>query len=349
MLSENTILKKAVDALRERLPAGWTVELVEIEARGPDGVVDGVVRLVAPDGREAELVAEVKRRLDPRRAQELTEQVGRQANGRQALAVSPWMSRSTREILIDAGLNLVDLTGSVRMSLSEPGLFIETAGADRDPWPDASRVTLRGSKAARVVRALCAARPPIGVRELAEEAGTTPGYVSKLVRKLDQQAAVRRTEGGQVGEVDLRRLLERWGDDAPLEKRATTTSWIAPRGLGALQERLTKLDIRYAVTGSLAASQRAPVAAPRVVSVYVEDPEAFAAEAGLRAADAGANVLLLVPDDDYVFEGTWIEKQLRFAALSQVVADLLSGPGRGPAEADALLAWMNDNEEVWRG
>lgn len=200
-----------------------------------------------------------------------------------------------------------------------------------------------------MVRALCTAAPPIGVRELADEAGTTPGYVSKLVRMLDQRAAVRRTEGGQVGEVDLRRLLERWGADAPLEKRATTTSWIAPRGLRALQERLKKLDTRYTVTGSLAASLRAPVAAPRVVSVYVEDPEAFAAEADLRTADAGANVLLLVPDDDYVFEDTWTEKQIRFAALSQVVADLLSGPGRGPAEADALLAWMNDNEEAWRG
>lgn len=36
-------------------------------------------------------------------------------------------------------------------------------------------------------------------------------------------------------------------------------------------------------------------------------------------------------------------------SLPQVVADLLSGPGRGPAKADALLAWMADNAEVWRG
>ncbi len=349
MLSENTILKKAIDALRERLPPGWGIELQAIEVRTVAGRVDGVVRVVAPDGREAELVAEVKRRLDPRRAQELADQVKLLAPGRPALAVAPWMSSSTREILVDAGLGVVDLTGGIRVALSEPGLFIETHGADRDPWPEAARVTLRGSKAARVVRALCAACPPIGVRELAEEAGTTPGYVSKLVRMLDQQAAVRRTEGGQVGAVDLRRLLERWGEDAPLERRASTSSWIAPRGLSALQDRLKKLHARYAVTGSLAASQRSPVAAPRVVSIYVEDPEAFAAESGLRTAEAGANVLLLVPDDEFVFEDTWIGQGLRFAALPQVVADLLSGPGRGPAEAEALLAWMKSNLGVWRG
>lgn len=103
------------------------------------------------------------------------------------------------------------------------------------------------------------------------------------------------------------------------------------------------------MTGSLAASRRAPITAPRVVSIYVDDPELFAGGVDLRPADAGANVLLLVPDDDYPFEGTWVDKGVRFSSLPQVVADLLSGPGRGPAEAEALLAWMTDNAEVWRG
>jgi hypothetical protein len=85
------------------------------------------------------------------------------------------------------------------------------------------------------------------------------------------------------------------------------------------------------------------------MSVYVDDPDEFAEAVGLRQAEAGANVLLLVPDDDYVFEDSWTEQGLRFAALAQVAADLLSGPGRGPAEADALLAWMDENPEVWRG
>ncbi len=166
---------------------------------------------------------------------------------------------------------------------------------------------------------------------------------------LDEQAAVRRTEGGQVGEVELRRLLVRWADDAPLEKRARTSSWLAPRGLSALQEQLKTVVVRYAVTSSLAAAQRAPISPSRVVSVYVQDPDALAKAVELREADAGANVLLLAPDDDYVFEDSWTDQGLRFASLPQVVADLLSGPGRGPAEAEALLAWMIDNRDVWRG
>jgi hypothetical protein len=166
---------------------------------------------------------------------------------------------------------------------------------------------------------------------------------------LDEQAAVTRTESGQVACVEMRRLLERWAADAPLTARTASSSWIAARGLMALQDKLRKTETRYAVTGSLAASRRAPITAPRVVSIYVDDPEPFAAGVDLRPADAGANVLLLVPDDDYPFEDTWIDDGVRFSALPQVVADLLSGPGRGPAEAEALLAWMIDNAEVWRG
>lgn len=349
VLSENTILTKAMDTLRARLPRGWTAELTRTKGHQADGFSDGVVRVMAPDGREGALMAEVKQPLDPRRALELVARVKRLANGRPTLAVAPWMSPATREILTGQGINLVDLTGGVRVVLSEPGLFIETPGADRNPWPAASRVTLRGSKAARVVRAVCAGRPPLGVREIAARAGTTPGYVSKLLGLLDEQAAVRRTETGQVGDVDLRRLLERWSADAPLEARATTSSWIAPRGLTALKEKLRASDARYAVTGSLAASRRSPVAAPRIVSIYVDDPETFAEAVDLRPADAGANVLLLVPDDDYPFEDAWADEGIRYAALPQVVADLLSGPGRGPAEGDALREWMTENPEVWRG
>lgn len=132
-------------------------------------------------------------------------------------------------------------------------------------------------------------------------------------------------------------------------ERATTTSWLDPRGLPAFLAKLPSASTRYAVTGSQAAARKAPVAAARSASVYVDDPAETAAALGLRPADAGANVLLLAPIDDLVFEDLWTDAGVRYAALPQVAADLLSGPGRGPAEAEALLAWMAANREVWVG
>jgi hypothetical protein len=60
-------------------------------------------------------------------------------------------------------------------------------------------------------------------------------------------------------------------------------------------------------------------------------------------------VLLVEPTDDLVFEGATEYRGVRYAALSQVAADLLTNPGRGPAEGEALLEWMRENEEAWRG
>lgn len=349
MIPENTILFKAMETLLDRLPAGWSADITDME-RPEDRIrIDGIVLIRAPDGREGAMIVEVRKRLDPRQAMMLATGVKRAAGGCQALAVAPWISGATRAILRGDGINLLDLTGNVRIILSEPGLFIDTTGAEHDPSPDVFPVTLKGTKAAHIVRALCVCRPPVGVRALAAEAGTTPGYVSKLLGMLDGQAAVCRTATGQVSGVDLRRLLVRWAEDAPLEKRSKISTWIAPRGLSWLQQKLREAPARYAITGSFAATRRAPITAPRIISLYVDDPAGFARTMELRPAEAGANVMLLAPEDAYPFAGCWRDQDLWFAALPQVVADLLCGPNRGPAEAEVLLAWMSEHLEVWRG
>ena len=57
---------------------------------------------------------------------------------------------------------------------------------------------------------------------------------------------------------------------------------------------------------------------------------------------------ILTPFDDIVFERTSTKGGVTVAALSQVAADLLTSPGRGPNEAEALMDWMQQNEGTWR-
>jgi len=38
----------------------------------------------------------------------------------------------------------------------------------------------------------------------------------------------------------------------------------------------------------------------------------------------------------------------RLPLRDRAVADLLTGPGRNPSEAEALLEWMKKNEDAWR-
>jgi hypothetical protein len=62
----------------------------------------------------------------------------------------------------------------------------------------------------------------------------------------------------------------------------------------------------------------------------------------------GANVLLIEPNDDAVFEGAKQRDDIWYAAPNQITAGLLSNPGRGPAEGEELIQWMLANEEKWR-
>ena len=44
----------------------------------------------------------------------------------------------------------------------------------------------------------------------------------------------------------------------------------------------------------------------------------------------------------------WSQRSEPDAVPSQVVVDLMTGPGRNPNEAEELLSWMQANEEAWR-
>jgi len=59
--------------------------------------------------------------------------------------------------------------------------------------------------------------------------------------------------------------------------------------------------------------------------------------------------MLAGPVFDVVFERSIQNKEgVVLAAPTQVVVDLMTGPGRSPNEAEELLEWMKRNERSWR-
>ena len=71
--------------------------------------------------------------------------------------------------------------------------------------------------------------------------------------------------------------------------------------------------------------------------LYVDDLESAATALKIRPTETGANVMLLAPFDDVVFERTWQDRGLTIVAVSQAAVDLMTGPGRAPSEAEAIL------------
>jgi hypothetical protein len=346
---DNELVRIAAKEIGRLLPLGWRIEEgIAIEAR--NSAADGRVAIAAPDGRRAVVLVEARRSLDPRGASELARRLGTDLPGETVIVVSPYLAAGVRDRLKASGLGYVDFTGNARLTLSSPGLHLETAGADSDPNPSLRPTrSLRGPKAGRVIRVLCDSREPGGVRDLAGKTGLDPGYVSRILALLDREDLVERDRRGRILKVEWERLLRRWAQEVPFESRGQASSYLEPRGLPALLERLPRSRMRYVIAGSLAASRLAPIAPPRLATLYVESLDRAAGEWSLRPAEAGGNVVLVLPTDDWVFAGAEEIEAIQYAAPSQVAADLLTGPGRGPAEAEELLRWMTANEEKWRG
>jgi len=337
--------RAAAKEVGRRLPDGWSAELCRDSSGEP------ALAIQAPDGRTARLVLRSRRRVNPRDIANLLCQSG--GFGNELLVVAPFLSPRSRYLLAEAGASYVDATGNLRVAISDPAVFLEGHGEDRDPARQPrSLKSLKGTAAGRVVRALCDFVPAYGVRSLAQVSSTPLGTVSRVVSFLEQEALLTRDDRKQIASVDWPALITRWVRDYSVRTSNRMISCLEPRGLSYLPQKLATLE-QYSVTGSIAGPGIAPT---RLAMIYVDDADAAASALELVPTDAGANVWLLEPYDDVVFERTRLipfrskEQQniVVAAAFSQVAADLLTSPGRGPQEGEALIDKMKKTEHEWR-
>jgi hypothetical protein len=352
------LLDAAVVELRGRLPEAWVVERSNrsiAQDTGEPQPLDGVIDIRAPNGTFTTIAVEVKQSFAPRDVERVLGGLARTlrtiAHNVPVLVVAPWLSARTQALLEAEDLNFVDVTGNVLVRLNNPALYLRSTGASRNPAPTPQgRARVRGPKAARLVRLLADVRPPYSGREVARAAGLTPGYVSRLLAALDREALIERSPRGGVQSVDVPALLRWWAESYDVFRSNGARTFLAPAGAAQAIAQLATSERRgqVAVTGSFAATRLAPVAAAALLLVYCEEASALAEALRLLPADDGGNVVLLRPFDPVVWERATEDDGLTYAAPSQVVVDCLTGTGRMPAEGEALLAWMADNETSWR-
>lgn len=355
-LNDADLLREGVEALRLRLPAPWALE-VRGRDQGADGPLDALLDLSGPDGTRTAIAVEVKRLMNTRDVPGVVERLRRSSSEAGVGAdVSPviiarYLAPATRERIAAEGAGYADATGNVFLALERPALFLRDRGADADPWrgPGRPRGTLKGLPAARVVRALVDFAPPYSVPDLADRAGASRGATYRVVEFLEEEDLLVRERYGPITTVRWRAALERWSQDYGLMTSNTVRTFLEPRGLKALTQRLgASENVDYVLTGSLAAEHLAPYAPARLATLYVRDTTGVAEGLGLREVESGTNVALVSTTYDVVFERSEVVGGLRMAAASQVAVDLLTGPGRNPSEAIALMDWMEANEDAWR-
>ena len=363
-ISETRLINTAAKEIGERLPPRWRLLEREREAavRLPQDstrIVDAIWEIRDPAGISSDVIVEVKTNpVEPRFVDSVVSKLKvlsnsgseRVADPPACMLISTYLSPLARERLTEAGVSYADSTGNIRFSVDRPAVFIETQGADKNPFREKRPLrSLRGRRAARVARGLLDYRTPFGTRQLAAEIASSPAMVSRVSNLLEPDEIVtKESPRGRIVSVDWEALARRWAVDYDFASSNTLTTWLEPRGTEALFARLREAAFRYTVTGSFAGYRLAPVAQPRLATLYVEDPETAAEILGLRPAETGANVLLVVPFDPVVFERAEHDNGIAYTRVTQTLLDLMTGPGRGPAEADALLEWMRENEDVWK-
>jgi hypothetical protein len=265
------------------------------------------------------------------------------------LFMSDYLGTSLRTALGAEGISYADGTGWVRITHDDPLILLTGHGAAKSTraGKPTAVVRLNGVAVNRTIRALCSADVPLGVRELAALAEVSPGSVSKLLQTLAAEAIVDRDAGGVVTVVRRRALIQRWVRDYSFARTNHAVCYfIAPRGLERTLPQLAALPAPVTVTGSAAARRLLPagttsVVPLRLLSIYASAPDVLADELGLIPADPQtANTVAAVPQDGRVLDSDT-------APVALVLADLLTLPGRGHAEAAQLMDSLSRTDQAW--
>lgn len=354
--TEQQVLRRCLRNLRLALPGAWKVLKAEVQ---PQVRADAMVTIATPREESIQFVIELKkiveRRDIPRIKERLERQVDQLGGGANGLLCARYLSPPVRDALKDKGINYIDAAENMRVELADPTLLLFVQKTDTNPWrqPGRPRGTLKGEPAARVVRAILDSAEPLVVSEILRRSGASTGATYRVRDYLLQEGLLKRTEKGDAYFApDWVKLLREWADDYSITELNTVRTFIAPRGVESLLDKAADVaGLRYAVTGSFAANEWAPYAPARAAMVYVEDTAGAADLLDLRPVEVGQNVVLIEPrsSDSVVFSFTSMSRAgFVLASPSQVAVDLLNGPGRNPAEGEALIEWMRANEDRWR-
>jgi hypothetical protein len=245
--------------------------------------------------------------------------------------------------------SFVELRGSVHLVL--PWLLVDREGLKPPRMMSTAVTTNPFSDRNSLVLRLLLDDPERawGIRELAAEAGVSPGTASKVLRRLSMEGLADAPAGRQPVRLrDPQQVLRRWARAYDWQ-RNESRAFHAP--IGDPQRFLRRLPrvmgtARWALTMHAGASLVAPHAAWDRVHVYVSAADAgelhdVAEREGWQAADDGRLVLMKPYYKDSVWHGLRTVNDLPVVSDTQLVLDLWHYPLRGIEQAEHILATRN--------
>jgi len=272
----------------------------------------------------------------------------RARRGQVKLLVVPHMSESGQRICNESGVSWMDLSGNAR--IDAPGVHVHVEGK-------ANRFKRRGRpsnafapKSSRIARWLLLHAEEFHVQqELAAAIGLGAGFVSRVVRRLEQLDLIERNERGAFRARDPRLLLEAWAEQYDFEQHHLLRGHVSARSGEELLARVSSAcagaGIEHVATGLAGAWLLSHFAAFRTVTCFVAElpPANVLDSLGFHEDERGANLWLALPKDQSVFLGAQARDGVPCAHPIQVWLDLKAHPERAGEAArhleETLLTW----------
>jgi hypothetical protein len=267
------------------------------------------------------------------------------------LVAVPYMGATGRELCDAAGVGWLDLSGNAR--IIAPGLRVLIEGKPNHFKRRGRPSSAFAPKSARIARWLLMHTDRSWTqREIAQATEVDEGFTSRIVSKLEHDELVARGPDGTIRVPNPDLLLDAWREDYDFSKHRILRGHVPARSgdelLGVLAEKLRDQGIPYAATGLAAAWILTRFAGFRTVTLYLaEDPSReVLSRLGVREEEQGANVWLVVPNDQGVFHGAREGDGNRCVHPVQAYLDLTAHPERAKEAADQLraqlLRWNRD-------
>jgi len=235
----------------------------------------------------------------------------------------------------------LDLSGNAK--IIAPGLRIRVEGrpnkfSDRGRPPN-----VFAAKSSRIARQLLLHAQQFQTQaELTRQTGLDDGYVSKIVRRLEQEQYLDGNDEGAVRPRDPDIMLDAWQDAYDFNRHRVIKGHVPARSGEELLKRIVKPlsneKQEYAATGLSAAWLYTNFAAYRLATLYVQSmpSRSLLQQIEFSEEPKGANLWLVLPDDEGVFQGSQKQDGIHCVSPLQVYLDLKGQPERAKEAAAEL-------------
>lgn len=257
--------------------------------------------------------------------------------------ISDFLSEYQRKLCRKENVFYIDLCGNVYINLGE--IYIEKEAdkkrisqkrIERNPFADKASILLK--------KLIIYKNKLWKIREMANSISLSPGYVSKIARRLDDldYAIFYSDKGIQLKNAKV--LFEDWIRYYDYRKNIENKYFCLAKGPEEILDKLRKLKIpekvNYALGYHVGAYLVSPLAVFTEVHVYVSDKnslEYFVDQLKLKPVEKGANFIVLYP---YYKHSVFFDKQrvknLWVTSDIQLYLDLYKYPLRGLEQAEDL-------------